>query len=156
VRTLSTEFLQAVLANSTDEAFLLLITITHEALAQPVRVAANVENVVSRSWTFIGLPVEAELPGDEDDSPPVATIRIDNINQDIVRMARSIRTRANVTLEIVLGSDPDVVEVEVPTFPLASVSYDAFWVSGQLQVDDLASEPYPFQTFSPARFKAMY
>lgn len=156
MRTLSSTFLSAVMANNTDEAFLLLITISHESLDDPIRVAANGENIVSRGWTYVGLPVEAELPGDEDDTPPVAVIKIDNINQDIVKKARSIRTKAEVSLEVVLASDPDVVEVELPTFNLVKVDYDSFWVSGQLQVDDLASEPYPYATFSPANFRGIF
>lgn len=156
MRTLSTAFLDAVMKNNTDEAFLLLITISHPALGDPIRVVANNQNIVSRGWTYVGLPVEAELPGDEDDSPPVATLKIDNINQDVVKKARTIRTRADVTLEIVLEFDPDYVEVELPTFQLVKVDYDELWVNGELQVDDLASEPYPYATFSPAKFKGLF
>lgn len=155
-RTLSSAFLQAVLANNTDEAFLLLITISHPSIDPAIRVCANAANIISRGWTFVGLPVEAELPGDEDDAPPVAVIKIDNISQDIVKKARSIRTKPEVTLEIVMESNPDFVEVSLPTFQLTKVDYDIFWVTGQLEVDDLASEPFPYAIFSPAKFRALF
>jgi hypothetical protein len=157
MRTLSSAFLNAIMSNSTDEVFVLLITISHPDLSPPIRIACNQdEPVVSNGWTFFNLPVEADLPDDEQDAPPVASLRIMNVNQEVVRSARSIRTPPEVQLDVVLLSDPDNIEITLPTFNMAKVEYNILELTGELQVDDLASEPYPAHTFTPAKFRGIF
>jgi hypothetical protein len=155
-RTLSSAFLEAIFAQSTDEVFVLLVTISHPELTTPIRLAANSEDIVSNGWTYFGVPIEVDLPADEEDAPPSAKLRIDAVDQDIIRAARSIRTRPNVELQVILADNPDVVEIQLPVFNLVRLTYDAFQIVAELQVDDLLIEPYPAGTFSPAIFRAIF
>ncbi|NDC57532.1 MAG: DUF1833 domain-containing protein, partial [Alphaproteobacteria bacterium] len=79
MRSLSATAVASLTAETTDEVWLPLVTISHADLSSPIRVVANNENITSRGNTFIGYPFEIELPSQNDQSPGEARLRIDNV-----------------------------------------------------------------------------
>ena len=155
-RTVSAAFKQAIFAQETNEAFMLLVTISHASLAAPIRVCANGQDIVSNGNTFVGFPVQISLPSDEDDNAPTANMTIDNIDLQIIIGLRALTSPPNVDVAIVLASNPNLVEISMPTFKLRNVTYDSMTVTGELKVDDLTEEPYPADQFSPPLFPGIF
>ncbi len=145
-------FTSALMAQETSEAFIVLIKIDHPNLSVPIRVSSDGVNTSSNGKTFIAFPFELELPISDPDQPPRARITIDNVDRSIVTAIRSISTEATVDIDVVLGSDPDTLEVSFTGFKLVNVDYDALVVAGDLSFEDFFSEPFPSRVFSPADF----
>lgn len=155
-RTLSGNALAALFSQETDEAFFILITITHPDLPDPLRVCNDAVPIVSRGETFVNYVFEFTLPSDEDGSPPQAQISIDNVDKVIVDTLRSIATPATFLIEIIRSSDLDTVEVVYEGLSMRAVKGDVFKISGDLIIEDIAVEPYPYRIFSPAEFRGLF
>jgi hypothetical protein len=155
-RTVTQAFKQAVFAEETEEAFLILLTIDHTDLSAPIRVVDNMQDITSRGDLFVGFPFEIALPSDTDDGPPRARLRIDNVDQSIVQALRSISSAPSVHMELVRASDPDTVEADFPDFELKVGRYDVLTVEGELGQESYLAEPYPAGRFDPARFPGLF
>lgn len=141
MRTLSPVALASAHAQETGEAWIVLMTVEHEAIETPIRVCTNNENVISNGETFLPLPFEIELPGEDPEQPARARVRIDNIDRIIVDTLRAISSPPTVTLQVVLASQPDVLEAEFSGLKLRDADYDAGTVSGTLEFEFILAEP---------------
>ena len=155
----------AVYAQNTDEAFITLVTIDHANFAEPVRVAsdpfellpdAGVRGVVSRGEEYLYLPFSIELPTQDDSGISRARLSIDNISREIVAAVRSANSALSITIEIILASDPDTVEISIADFRLDRVTYDAFTVSGDISAEYFDLEPFPSRRFTPSDFPGLF
>ncbi len=155
-RSVSQTVKQAVNAPETGETFIILLTIDHADLSQPIRVSSDAVDTVSRGDTFVAFPFELSLPDDTEDRLPRARLRIDNIDREVVKAVRSITSAPSVLIEIVLASDPETVEVSFPDFQMRDIGYDALTVEGSLTLEEIAGEPYPARIFSPADFPGLF
>ncbi len=152
----SNEFRSSAFAQETDDIWLILLTLTHTDLDEPIRVARNTENVVSNGQTFVAFPFDIELPNDQEDQSPTARLTISNISREIAETLRSIRSSPSVTIEVVSAEDPDTVEFRLPGFQLKNVGWDAISVQGQLTLENIAVEPFPEGLFTPANFPGLF
>jgi hypothetical protein len=155
-RTLSVPALRAITAQETGEVFLILITITHDDLADPLYFVNNTENITSRGHEFLGWPFEIALPDEREDALPTVQLRIDNVDRRILEGIRGLPTAPTVLLEIVLASAPDVVEAGPINFTLRGVEYDALVITGTLAPEDVLNEPAMQYSFTPALFPGLF
>jgi hypothetical protein len=155
-RNVSDPFRQAVFAQETGEAILVLMEIDHPDLAEPIRVTHNDIDVVSNGSTYIAFPFQIELPTDSDNKAPTARLTIDNVDRRITETVRQIQSPPTVDMRVVRGSDPDTIETEFPQFQLRNITYDAQTISGELNVEQFAAEPYPAGRFTPAEFPGLF
>ena len=155
-RSVSTTFKQAVAAQETGEAFLVLLTISHADLAAPIRVSSDAVNTTSRGETYVAFPFDLSLPDDNQSSAPRARLTIDNVDRQIVEAIRQIQSPPTVQLVVVLSSDPDTVEAEFPAFKLRSVEVDILTVRGDLTIELFEDEPYPAGSFVPSAFPGLF
>ena len=155
-RTLSQAARQAVNAQETDEVFLLLLTLDHEDLAEPIRVVNNTEDVVSRSDTYIAYPFEIALPDEDPESVARVTLRIDNVDREIVKSLRAISSPLSVGLEVVMAASPDTVEAGPFNMTLVSAEYDALTVTGELAFEDVLNEPFPGASYVPSEYPGLF
>ncbi|NOR27613.1 MAG: DUF1833 domain-containing protein [Lutibacter sp.] len=155
-RTVSNTALQAMLAQETDEIFLTCLTIDHDDLASPILLVNDSTEIVRTAGTFLPFPFTITLPSDSEDTIPTVNLIIDNIDQSIVEVIRSIDTSPNVTMEIILASTPNVIEAGPYTFRWKTSTYDAFSVTSSLGYDDILDEPFPSLTFGPSNFPGMF
>ena len=155
-RSVSSIFRSAVFSQETDEVFLLLLTIDHDDLAEPIRVSSDAVDTVSRGNTFVAYAFDLTLADDTDDGPQQMRISIDNVDRMIVEAVREISSPPDVTVEVVLHSDPDTVEVSFDGFTLTDVSYDVFTVSGTISTQSYLNEPYPGGSVLPSNFPGAF
>lgn len=143
-------------ASEADEGLLVLLTIDHDDLAEPIRVVANNENVTSNGNEFIAYPFEIILPTSSPDAPPRAQLTIDNVTREIAQTIRQISSAPTVLIEVVRTDDFDSIEFSFPQLNLKNVRWDAGQVSGDLVSEDLQLEPYPADTFVPSNFPGLF
>ena len=65
----------------------------------------------------------------------------------MIAALRGLVDPLGVTLQIVRASAPDVIEREWTGLEWQASTYDVGFISGQLGVDDMAAEEFPFETF---------
>ncbi len=155
-RTLSQAAHQAVNAQETDEAFLLLLTIDHDELAEPIRVVNNTEDITSRGDLYIAYPFEIALPGEDPENVARVSLRIDNVDRQIVHSLRSVPAPLAVALEVVLASSPDTAEAGPFNMTLAAAEYDALVVTGELAFEDVLNEPFPGRSYIPSEHPGLF
>ena len=155
-RTVTTLTRQALHAAETGDAFLILLTLDHASLLQPIRVTSDAVTTTSRGNDFMPFPFDLILPDDQDNRSPRAKLVIDNIDRQIVEAVRRLSSAPTVLIEIIRAAAPDTVEAQFVDFKLTNVSYDAQRVEGFLTIEDFTAEPFPAAIFSPGLFPGLF
>ncbi len=147
---------KSVFKSETDEVFVMLVSLAHPDLMEPIRVCSDAVNVTSNGNLYIAFPFEIVLPDSRPDVPPQAQLKIDNIDQQIVQAIRTVSSPLIVTIEVVIASDLDTVELTWSDFQLVQVDYDKLVVSGILKQESFLSEPFPYLRFTPNSFPGIF
>jgi hypothetical protein len=149
-------FRSAAFAQETDEAVIILLTITHPDLAAPLRFARNMQAVISRGNTFTAYAFDVDLPTQDSESPAKSTLRIDNVDRVIVEQLRLISGPPGVMVEAVLASTPDIVEAGPFQFTLRNATYDILTVEGELAFLEVLGRKFPKGSFTPATHPGIF
>lgn len=166
MRILSLNFRKALFAQESGEVPIMLLTITHPELAEPIYLSTDATErfsidplmyrTRSRGIDYLYAGIDVALPDEQDKSPPASKLTIANVTRDLIPLARSVSTPPSVKIEVVLASDPDTVEMTWPALDMTNLTYDASFLTFDLTMDALVTEPYPSGTFSPADFPALF
>lgn len=166
-RNISRATRQAVYAQSTKEAFIALITLSHPSWTEDIRVSsdptqllpdANVRGTISNGDEYLFAPFGFTLPAQDDTGISRATISVENVSRTLMEKIRerSSGGEIDIKIQVVLSSDPDVVDVTVTNFKFTSVNYDAFSINGEISVEYFDNEPFPYQRITPSKYRAVY
>ena len=155
-RNLSSDALKALYANETSEVFLILLTITHDSLIDPIYITSDVVDTVSRGNTYVPFPFELVLPDEAEGRSPRARLTIENVSRDILSAIKNLSSSAHMTMEVIRAADSDVVEASFPAFKLTNVKYNALTLQGDLTIEDFTAEPYPATVFASFGFPALF
>lgn len=166
MRAVSLTMRRSMYARETKEVALVLITVTHPLLSTPVRVSSDPTarlseqplryGTVSRGSTYTFVPMSVMLPDDIEERAPTSQIQIENVSRDLVALLRSMRSPADVRMEVVLASTPDAVEYLCPKFQLKHTRGAAPMLTLELHIDSLVEEPFPSGSFSPSYFPGLF
>jgi Domain of unknown function (DUF1833) len=152
----STAARQAMFAQETGEAFLILLTIDHPDFTAPIRVVNNTVNVTSGGQEYFAYPFDLTLPDSDHDKDIVAHLSIDNVSREITEAIRDADEPPTVEIAVIRAAAPDAHEISLPTFTLRDVNWDALTISGELVLSDITFEPYPAYVFDPNRFPGLF
>lgn len=158
-RTLSVDFRNSLETVTSDEMALVFATVTHSSLLVPIRAVNDVVDYIYGGERYFGVPFEIVLLSD-DDNPPTARIRIQNVDQIIGNALLDIPSSPMLTLTILALSDFGAVatvddrrtrtEVGTPTVEMTAshlrldhVTIDAVMVEAEIKSYDVVNEPYP-------------
>ena len=167
-RPLSNAFRAALFAEATDEDGVALVTIRDPELAETIRASSHalecvsldpyLLGVVSRGETYLYVEFALTLPEDSDRTPPSIEIQLGHITEETVALLRSSIVPAQVTIELVSTERPDLVEAVFPDFDLVAADYDYGERSASLSlgIDDMASEPYPADSYTPSTAPGLF
>ena len=155
-RPVSVTLKEAVNDQDTEEVFIVLLTIEHPDMEDTLYFTLDAVNTISRGNTYLALPFELTPPEESPDQPPVAKLVLDNVDRQIVYLLRSISSPLTVKFEVVLSSDPDMVEAVWEGFQLRNIKYDALTIQGDLTLENFLQEPYPSGVFCPAWFPGLF
>ena len=165
-RDLSSGFLAAIFAQETDEVPICLLTITHQDLSSPIYLCSNPTERISddpliyatnsRGNQYLFLPFDFTMPDDRYDSAPTVNLVIDNIDRTLIGLLRSISSPASITVEIILASSPDQVEISLPGLQLGNAKMEEHSVTIDLIADPLVNEPFPGGSFTPGAFPGLF
>lgn len=153
-------------AQEARETAVVLLTLTHPDLPQPLRLSSYpavrtsevpLEYVTySRGQTFRFFPFAIVIPDDVQERAPVAQLQIENVTRSLVALIRSTNISAVVAIELAVASALDEPFAEFGEFDLQRVTYDADVMTLELSTDALTDIPYPSGSFTPAGFPGLF
>lgn len=155
MRHLSTNALASQNAENTGEVWLTLLTISHSSLTQPIRVVNNNENITSNGELYVAWEFSLGLPGEDPENPSATRLTIGNIDPRIIKSLRAMATPPTVDIQVILASDPDLVELEFGGLVMRNATYDATQITGDLVFEEIMSEPVA-TTLTPVSFPGMF
>lgn len=152
----SQNFIKALIDQNTDQVFLWLLTITHEATGKTHRLVSNIDDIVSRGETYLAFPFEFVLPSDDGETLPEIPIVIHYVSDELVALLRKHADGVVVLAEIILASAPDQPEYTIEDLVIKTVTYDAGQVTLTAKVEDLMSQRFPADDYLPRSFPGMF
>lgn len=158
-RSTSTLFKTMTNAQETGEVLLALVTIDSPLIiGGPLRVVQDLQNITSNGNVYTAFPFQITLPSDTDEGPTKVKLIIDNIDQSIATTIRSIPPNEIplVTVEIIVASQPNTVEMTIPNMKLKHITGDAFSIEGELLIDEEDLLPFPGDAFTPQHFPGLF
>lgn len=148
-----------------DQVWLVLVTLNHPSLTQPIYIANNTENVISQGITYLPIPCDIELPTEDGDNPGAASIKVDNIDPVIVNTIRNASNARDpsqatppyisVNFKVILASNTNQVELEFDGLRIIDTDWDATSVTGKLAFENIQTEPVA-ETITPSRFSGLF
>lgn len=129
---ISNAFLAAAKAQESGETFVILVTLEHEDLPEPIRLNNAGANLTSRGLPFLASFMQPTILDDDPDRAPRAQLLVSNIDRTMIAALRSTINPCRVTLEMVKASALDYVEFRMTNLEMRTVSYDALLIQGDL------------------------
>lgn len=166
-REFSLTTIRAMMEQQTGDWPVMLLTIDHDDLDEALHVSSDattrigevdgriVYGTSSRGTDFVFYPVSMALPSDEDGAAPATTLSIET-SQDVMEVVRSLSSPPSLLMELVMGSDPDTVEMSQPDFAIISVDYNINTITAEVTVDFLAGEPMPAGKYRPGSHPGLF
>ncbi len=155
-RTISLPALQGMLAQETDEVYLIIMEVDHADLPSPLRFVNNSEDVTSGGDVYMAFPFEARLPDDQEEKEPTAELRITNVSRELIDEIRSVQSPFTMTLSVILASSPSTIEWGPLEFETRGVTYDADVITFRLAYSTFIREPFPYLVFDTINFPGMF
>lgn len=158
-RPLSLALKQAMFSQETGEVFLAICSISHASILNgPLRVVNNLENMTSNGNVYTAFPFKVTLPAEGIDGSPRVRLVLDSIDRSIIQAIRGIPPGdpPTVQVDLVLASQPDVIDISFPNLTLRNVDYDQYVVEGDLALDEDDREPIPYWSFTPQNTPGLF
>ncbi len=141
--------LAALLAQETGEVFIMLATLTHPSLPQPIRVCSDITPIISNGVYFFGFRFDIQFPDDKASGLQTAQAMIDNVDPSIGEALETIASASYpgqtgamyLKVEFVRAALPDLVEITWDFLRMRNVKVDDTSVSGVLTYEDIVNEP---------------
>lgn len=164
----SVDFLREAYSEETGITVILLITITHPNLAEPIYISTDptarldattteiIYGTISGGINYVFLPLRLILPSDGDEGPGLIKIEIDNIHQSLIPTIRSLSSPAAFNVDIVTSDAVNTILASWPEYLLTNVTYDHMVISADLILETLYREPFPAGTFNPSEFPGIF
>lgn len=156
MRDLTERFIKAINSEHTDEVFLVLLTLSHSEWIAPFHFVNNNENITSRGQEYIAYPFEIILPSSLGDSLPSVTLKIDNVDRRITDELRKVIEPINIQIEVILASEPDIVEVGPFKMEIRSADYETLTIEGTLSFDYGLFDTFPSDEFIPSLYPGLF
>lgn len=151
-RPLSSLMQRIVRAQETDEVFVALITIEHPSIiGGALRLVQDLQDLISNGHTYTMFPFRLILPEDADEGVAEVMLSIDNVSQEVYATIKAIAPQSppTISIDLVLRSQPDVVEFSLPLLTLREVSADMLVIEGTLRGDEEDLNEFPRDSFTP-------
>ena len=155
-RELSPQLISQMVSQVSGDPFLMLVTLDHADFDNPYYLVNNSENITSRGQVYTAFPMSIVLPADDNESNREVTIIFDNTGLDLVSDFRLVTSPISVTLELILASLPDVVEISFGDLKIQNISYNKSQISAKLYLDDFLNTEMPSEKYDPTSFPGIF
>lgn len=157
MRDLSNNLLAQLYAENSDDPFLALFTLDHPDWVSPVYLVNNSESITSNGIIYEPFPIKISLPTDDGESIRKVELEFDNVSQELIDEIRTVTdNEISVDLQMVLASAPDIVEIEMLSMRIKSVSYNAQTIKASLFLDDFLNTELSCEKYTPTLYPGIF
>lgn len=153
---LSDELLGEVFGQVSADPFLSLFTLSHPTFASDILLVNNGEDIVSRGNTYTSFPVNFTLPPDNNETSRNIQILFDNVSLELLDEFRIAKTPIDMKLEMVLDSNPDIVQYSLEELKLRAIQYNQTSITASLVMDDFLSAGLTSERYTPTNFPGIF
>lgn len=154
-RELSDNLLSQMNSESSIDPFLALITLSHESF-DTLYLVNNTESIVSRGNTYNPFPVKVKLPTDDGETQREVSLVLDNVSLELIEEIRTPTTPIECKVEMILASNPDIVEISYDELKIKNVSYTKQNISAKLYLDDFLDTELTSEKYTPTSFPGIF
>lgn len=155
MQNLSTELREQLYGQTSGDPFLMLVSLTHDSFGE-ILFVNDVVDIVSNGKTYSAFPIEIVLSPDDGESTREVSMKFDNVSLEIIGELRTVTTPIAVTIDMVLASDPDTVQLNIGELKLKSITYTAQTISAVLYMDDFLSTEMASEKYTPKTFPGIF
>jgi len=155
MRALSPELLAQLYGQESNDPFLMLVQISHPSITT-IRLVNNTQDVISNGETFMAFPLKIVLPPDDSEKSRTVRLEIDNASLEFIDELRSITTALDVTIQMVLASTPNTVQVELTELKLRGITYDKNTISGTLVIDNFLKQELASEKYTSTKYRGLF
>lgn len=155
MQSLSQELRSQLYGQTSDDPFLMLVTMKHESF-DTLRFVNDAVDIESRGNTFVAFPIKITLPTDDGEAKREVKMSLDNVSLELIDELRSVVTPISAKIEMVLASQPDVVQMEVVDLLLRNITYNRQTISATLHLDDFLNTEMASERYTPTTFPGIF
>jgi hypothetical protein len=138
-----------------DDAYLFLLTIRYGEKA--LKLVNNTEMVIrGKGDTYLPYPFKITLADDDAEKLPTLQLEIDNVDKLLIEAIRGLEEPPTMKLELVLASNPKVVELAIDHLILRSIQYNAMSITGTLEVQNTLTRRFPYDDILADQYSAAF
>jgi hypothetical protein len=152
---LSPELVYQLLSQESTDPFLTLLTLTHDSF-DTIRFVNNTKDIVSRGETYLAFPFKIRFPVDDGESVREFSIELDNVSLELVDEIRSVTSQIGVTIELILASMPDDVQITQGELKIQSIQMTKQRISAKIIVDDFLNVEMTGEKYEPSNFPGLF
>ncbi len=156
MRSLTPELLAQLYSQDSGDPFLMLLTMTHSSWASPFRLVNNTQDVISRTHTYMAYPFNLTLPVDDGETTREVSLSLDAVSGILIEEMRKVQTPISVIIEMVVASNPDIVQIEISGLQLKQIQYNTRQITGRLQLDDFLATSLDSDKYTPTIFPGLF
>lgn len=153
---LSNELLAQIYGQQSEDPFLMLLTLTHNDFAGPIRLVNNTVDIVSNGNTYQAFPLKITLPTDDGESSREVSLELDNTTLELMDELRSITTSIDVRLDMILASDPNTIQLSLQELKMKNISYNSSTIRANLLVDNFLNVEMTSEKYTPSNFPGLF
>ena len=134
-----------------------LLEISHPALAVPVRICNDNEDIVSNGNIYRACPFNITFPNDSDSEVPRAQLELDNVGRQLVTWIEQTNGAegTTVTMKLIQKSNPDLIESDIE-LSFSSINVTPLKISGTVGYERLLNARSVNQTYNADDFKGLF
>lgn len=154
-RQLSNELLAQIYGETSNDPFLMLVSLSHDNF-DPIYLVNNTVNITSRSIEYTAFPMRITLPSDDGETLREVTIEFDNVGLELIDEIRTATTPIDTKIEMILASNPDKVQIELHELKIKNVNYSKLTINAKLYLDDFLNTGLTSEKYTPQNFPGLY
>lgn len=166
MRAISLTYRRAMAAQECDEVPVVLVTISHPSLDAPLRLSSDptqrlsddplTYGTVSGGETYTFMLMTMLIPDDKEGEPLSAQLQIDNVEADAGPAIEPIVSDLKATIQVVLSSSPDFVEIEYADLDVTSAQGSEGTITLSCGREDSALWTCPGDRMTKDRFPGLF
>lgn len=154
-RQLSNKLLAEIYGQESSDPFLMLVTLSHLSFSS-IYLVNNTVDIISNGNTFLAFPMKITLPQDNENASKDIRIEFDNVSRFLVDEIRAVTDPIDASIQMVLASDPDIVEVEIADLKISDISYNKSKISARLFLDDFLNTGLTSEKYEPSLYPGLF
>lgn len=156
-RNYSAQYKSTLAKVSMEESPIILLTINHPDLNDPIRVVNDTDNITSNGVEYIAFPFNLSLPDDHENRLPRARLSIANVGRDLMFWLETTDggNGSTATFQQIMRSRPNQIEWEI-TMSLFNVAATNIEVSAELGFENLFAKPAVSINYRPENSAGLF